>query len=57
MIGHCGESVGNITAKVIGIELSGKLQKCEHCVIKKIRKKNIPKNVEYTIEKPGELAA
>ena len=55
MLGHCGESVGNTTAKVMGIELSGKLQKCEHCVIEKIRKKNIPKNVEYTIEKPGEL--
>jgi len=55
MLGHCGESVGNTKAKVMGIELRGKPQKCEHCLIKKIRKKNISKNVEYTIEKPGEL--
>ena len=27
MLGHCGESVGNTTTKVMGIELSSKLQK------------------------------
>ena len=38
----------------MGIELSGKFPKCENCTVEKIRKKNIPKQVEVKASKAGE---
>ena len=42
LLGHCNKEVEEATALKLGIQLTGKMDKCQNCAIEKIRKKNIP---------------
>ncbi len=53
MLGHCNENVGNTTAKMMGIVLSGQQQNVNIVQLK--HKKKYSQYVENKIEIPGEL--
>jgi hypothetical protein len=43
------------TAKAMGINLTGHLEKCEACAIGKSEQKSVPKQTERKVTEPGEL--
>ena len=43
MMGHTGKHLINPTTKYLGIQITGKLNPCEHYAKGKIRQANIPK--------------
>jgi hypothetical protein len=54
LLGHCHKEIEELTARKLGIQLTGKMNKCESCIIEKIRKKNISKESSDIMTKPGE---
>ena len=55
-LGHIGEQQVRDTAKMLGLILTGKPGKCQHCAISKARQKNITKTVQHEkgSDKPGQ---
>jgi Zinc knuckle len=53
LLGHCHAEMGERTAKYYDVQLSGKMTKCENCLIEKIRKSNISKESAEKSTKPG----
>ena len=54
LTGHAGLHVMKDTAKHYKLELTGEIEKCVHCAVEKIRKKNIAKVNENKSSIPGE---
>ena len=54
LLGHCNKEVEEATALKLGIQLTGKMDKCQNCAIEKIRKKNIPQEASDNKTEPGE---
>ena len=52
--GHVGEQKVKSTAHMLGLNVTGKVQKCEHCAMGKARQKNIPKEVKNKSTTAGE---
>ena len=52
--GHAGHHLMDATAKYYKVDLTGRLNNCLSCSIKKIIQKNIPKKNEDKSENPGE---
>src|SRR6056300_1507911 len=52
-IGHAGEKVTRNTASSMGINLSGKFQKCENCAISKAQQANLNKDIIPRATKKG----
>jgi len=53
LLGHCGHDVSNMTAKAMGVELSGTFRPCLNCAEEKIRKNVIPKESHNKATEPG----
>ena len=54
VIGHAGHHLMDATAKYYKVDLTGKVNDCLSCSLKKIRQKNIPKKNEDKSKNPGE---
>ena len=52
-LGHPNEQITRTTAKVFGIKLTSKFQKCEDCAIAKARQKNVKKIPSKKAKHPG----
>ena len=53
ILGHCGKDIGERMGIYLGIHTTGKFDQCKNCTLKKIRKKNIPKQNEKKETEPG----
>ena len=55
MMGHTGKHLINPTTKYMGIQITGKLNPCEHCAKGKIREASTPKiSKNQQTKNPGE---
>ena len=54
-LGHTNDAYMRKTAKLMGLEVTGKLGTCENCAIGKSKQKSVPKESSDKDMKPGEL--
>ena len=54
MMGHTGKDLINPTTKYLGIQITGKLNPCEHCIKGKIRQANILKFPKLSMQRTPE---
>ncbi|KAG7340680.1 integrase core domain containing protein [Nitzschia inconspicua] len=55
MMGHANEDSIRLTAKHMGVILTGKMMKCEPCAIGKLKQMSVPKVASREVTKPGEV--
>ena len=54
-LGHANNDYMRLTAKDMGIEVTGKIHNCESCAIGKAKQRSVPKIDDRTYTRPGEL--
>ncbi|KAG7336872.1 reverse transcriptase RNA-dependent DNA polymerase, partial [Nitzschia inconspicua] len=55
IMGHANEDSIRLTAKHMGVILTGKMMKCEPCAIGKLKQTSVPKVASREVTKPGEV--
>ena len=55
MMGHLNDDYMRLTAKNMGVEITGKLKICEPCAVGKSKQKSVPKEDTRLVTVPGEL--
>jgi hypothetical protein len=55
LMGHINNGDMRLTAKRLGVIVTGKLDKCESCAIGKEKQKSVPKEDHKEFSAPGEL--
>jgi hypothetical protein len=55
MMGHLNDDYIRLTAKNIGVEITGTLKTCEPCAVGKSKQKSVPKEDTRFVTVPGEL--
>ncbi|KAG7337993.1 gag-polypeptide of LTR copia-type [Nitzschia inconspicua] len=55
MMGHANEDSIRLTAKHMGVILTGKMMKCEPCAVGKLKQMPVPKVASRKVTEPGEV--
>jgi hypothetical protein len=54
-LGHVNDDYMRLTAKEMGLEVTGSLKTCESCAIGKAKQQSVPKHDDRVFKHPGEL--